>query len=68
MIKQLLAAFSGQNSRQPASPRGSKIAVGCGAVHHFIHQIHSHGIDRVTVIPYDYAILMDRSGSMAENA
>ncbi len=52
MIKQLLAAFSGQPTRQPASPRGSKIAVGCGAVHHFIRQIHRDGIDRGAVASF----------------
>jgi len=66
MLKQLLAAFRGTT----APPAGRKITVGCGAVHHFIRQVHRNGIDRGAVASFGntYEVdqtLTDQAGEVA---
>ncbi|MGV2333046.1 MAG UNVERIFIED_CONTAM: hypothetical protein LVR18_02610 [Planctomycetaceae bacterium] len=66
MLKQLLAAIRGTT----APPAGRKITVGCGAVHHFIRQVHRNGIDRGAVASFGntYDVeqtLTDQAGEVA---
>lgn len=57
MLKKLMAAFSGNS---PA-PRGSKITVGCGAVHHFIRLVHRDGIDRGAVASFGNTFTVEQA-------
>lgn len=66
MLKQILAAFRGTT----APPSGKKITLGCGAVHHFIRQMHRNGIDRGAVASFGntYEVeqtLTDQAGEVA---
>jgi len=57
MFKRLFAAFG----REPSPPRGSKITVGCGAIHHFIREVHRENIDRGAVASFGNTFTVEQT-------
>lgn len=56
MFKRLFGAFG-----RDSGPRGSKITVGCGAVHHFIREVHRENIDRGSVASFGNSFSVEQT-------